>query len=42
MSIRNKYRTADIHDVMEIERNYDCDFNPEPSTLAAVYAKYGY
>lgn len=36
MSIRNKYRTADIHDVMEIERNPNSEFDPEPTTLAAV------
>ena len=33
---RNKYRTADIHDVMEIVRNNECDFNPEPTTIPAV------
>lgn len=35
-SIRNRYRTSDIHDVMEIIRNPSCDFDPEPSTLPAV------
>ena len=35
-SIRNSYRTSDIHDVMEIVRNPNCEFDPEPSTLPAV------
>ena len=35
-SIRNRYRTSDIHDVMETVRNPNCEFDPEPSTLPAV------
>ena len=35
-SLKNKYRTSDIHDVMEIERNWECSFNPEPTTIPAV------
>lgn len=30
------FRTSNIHDVIDIVRNTDCDFDPEPSTLPAV------
>ena len=40
-SIRNRYRTSDIHDVMEIVRNPNCEFDPEPSTLPAVGKEHG-
>ena len=35
-NIRNRYRTSDIHDVMEIARYPESSFDPEPSTLPAV------
>ena len=35
-NIRNRYRTSDIHDVMDIARYPESSFDPEPSTLSAV------
>lgn len=41
-NLKNKFRTSDIHDVMEIVRNPSADYDPEPTTLAAVlYARMG-
>lgn len=37
-SILTKYRTSDIHDVMEIQRNKECEFDPEPTTIPSVYS----
>lgn len=33
---RNKFRTSDIHDVMEIVRDSNSEFDPEPTTLPTV------
>lgn len=33
----DKYRTSDIHDVVEIRRRPETGFDPEPDTLAKVY-----
>lgn len=35
-NLKNRYRTSDIHDVMEIIRNPSSDYDPEPTTLPAV------
>lgn len=41
-NLKNKFRTSDIHDVMEIVRNPSADYDPEPTTLAAVlYTRMG-
>ena len=32
----DKYRTSDIHDVVEIRRRPETGFDPEPDTLAKV------
>ena len=33
----DRYRTSDIHDVVEIRRRPETGFDPEPDTLSRVY-----
>ena len=35
-SLPDRYRAVNKTDVIEIRRNTDCEFNPEPTTLCKV------